>query len=86
MFFNSLKKITINRNMSELLQNVRKNIILTLVYLLFLLCEFFTGAKDKNNFWDVWESNVVERIELAGNSVKYMASAVNGIDLKGTTR
>jgi len=41
MSSNSLKMIKLFRNMSELLQILYKNIILTLVHLLVLLCELF---------------------------------------------
>jgi hypothetical protein len=40
----SLKMIKIDRNMSELRQILGRNIIVTLVHCLFLLCELFIDA------------------------------------------
>jgi len=46
---NSLKMIKIGRNVSELRIIVCKNIILTLVHLLVLLCELFINARTRIN-------------------------------------
>jgi hypothetical protein len=45
MFSNSLKMITVDRNMSELRQTMCKNVMLTLMHLLVLLCELFINAR-----------------------------------------
>jgi hypothetical protein len=45
MFSNSLRMAKLDRNMSDLWQIVCKNIILTLVRLLVLLCELFINAQ-----------------------------------------